>query len=537
MNANVWTGTAGGLRIRVQACGESILRIIQTANPSFRNRDYNITTGECPLTEAVISETAESCRICAGQLSLTLCKKTGGMTLSDAQGKCYGTIGPCTLSPVEVTRNSWEHAVVEESSGIDGARAAAEGSQAVFDRIGFRGEMPLSFGEEEGIFGFGSFEEGYGNLRGKKRYIYQQNMRACVPMLVSTLGYGILFNCGCSMVFDDRDTHTLTLDCVDELDVYFMGGGSHQAVLENYYRLTGRPPMLPKYIFGYIQSKERYTCARELIQVLSEYRRWEIPLDVIVQDWMTWEDGQWGQKSFDPARYPDPAAMTEEIHRQHGRLMLWICIQFYMFPRNFMSTSYFIFGFLQAVTGYMAWVFCRQESFTVSEGDYPNVGTNPRRLVVYFSRMGYTRKLALEEANRTGAMVYEIRATERTAGTLGFWWRGRFGMHRWPMPIEEIPLELTQFDHVTVCSPIWVFHLASPVRAFCQAAEGDIREADYVLVHHQKNPYWNTAREMDRLLGLRDSPAVSVCCREGRYRCRQRNNQIPLEMYCESPRD
>lgn len=218
-------------------------------------------------------------------------------------------------------------------------------------------------------------------------------------------------------------------------------------------------------------------------------------------------------------------------------LMLWICIQFYMFPRNFMSTSYFIFGFLQAVTGYMAWVFCRQESFTVSEGDYPSVGTNPRRLVVYFSRMGYTRKLALEEANRTGAMVYEIRATERTAGTLGFWWCGRFGMHRWPMPIEEIPLELTQFDHVTVCSPIWVFHLASPVRAFCQAAEGDIREADYILVHHQKNPYWSAAREMDRLLGLKDSPAVSVCCREGRYRSRQRNNQIPLEMYCESPRD
>ena len=30
-------------------------------------------------------------------------------------------------------------------------------------------------------------------------------------------------------------------------------------------------------------------------------------------------------------------------------LMLWICIQFYMFPFNFMSTAYFIFGFLQAL--------------------------------------------------------------------------------------------------------------------------------------------------------------------------------------------
>ena len=32
-------------------------------------------------------------------------------------------------------------------------------------------------------------------------------------------------------------------------------------------------------------------------------------------------------------------------------LMLWICIQFYIFPLNFMSTIYFIFGLLEAATG------------------------------------------------------------------------------------------------------------------------------------------------------------------------------------------
>ena len=42
-------------------------------------------------------------------------------------------------------------------------------------------------------------------------------------------------------------------------------------------------------------------------------------------------------------------------------LMLWICIQFYMFPLNFMSTAYFIFGLCQAVTGYAAWVRLRRE--------------------------------------------------------------------------------------------------------------------------------------------------------------------------------
>lgn len=116
-------------------------------------------------------------------------------------------------------------------------------------------------------------------------------------------------------------------------------------------------------------------------------------------------------------------------------LMLWICIQFYMFPLNFMSTAYFLFGAVQAATGYAAWVFAKQEAFRVDPKDYKNVGTDPRRLVVYFSRMGYVRKMAYEAADRTGAEIYEIMSTERTAGTLGFWWCGRYGMHRWPMPI------------------------------------------------------------------------------------------------------
>lgn len=73
-------------------------------------------------------------------------------------------------------------------------------------------------------------------------------------------------------------------------------------------------------------------------------------------------------------------------------LMLWICIQFYMFPLNFMSTAYFIFGLCQAATGYAAWVFQKQEAFAVNRADYPNIGTNPKRLVVFLSRMGYVRK-------------------------------------------------------------------------------------------------------------------------------------------------
>lgn len=199
-------------------------------------------------------------------------------------------------------------------------------------------------------------------------------------------------------------------------------------------------------------------------------------------------------------------------------LMLWICIQFVIFPMNFMSTSYFVFGLCQAATGYAARVFQKQEAFVVDAADYPDIGASPNRLVVYFSRMGYGKKLALEEANRTGAAVYELRSTERTEGTLGFWWCGRFGMHRWAMPIEPVKIDLFAYEHVTICAPIWVFALAAPVRSFCKEAAGRIKEADYILVHHTAGRYENAAREMDALLGLKHTGFHSVQCKMGNFR-------------------
>ena len=48
-------------------------------------------------------------------------------------------------------------------------------------------------------------------------------------------------------------------------------------------------------------------------------------------------------------------------------LMLWICTQFYMFPLNFMSTAFFIFGFCQTVTGFMAWMLLHREEEEVKD--------------------------------------------------------------------------------------------------------------------------------------------------------------------------
>lgn len=198
-------------------------------------------------------------------------------------------------------------------------------------------------------------------------------------------------------------------------------------------------------------------------------------------------------------------------------LMLWIVIQFVIFPCNFLSTAYFIIGFLQALCGIIGIVFYKQEQFEFNAESYTNIGTNHKNLVVFFSRMGYVKKVAYEKANEIGADIYEVKTTERSEGTLGFWWCGRYGMHKWAMPIQDIDIDLTKYDHVTICSPIWVFHLSAPIRSFCMQAKGQIKEADYVLVHFKKDGFFVASDEMDELLGLKNSHCESISCKTGTY--------------------
>ena len=73
--------------------------------------------------------------------------------------------------------------------------------------------------------------------------------------------------------------------------------------------------MLPRWAFGYLQSKERYESQADLLAVAREYRRRGLPLDCIVLDWKSWTGHAWGQKSLDPVRFPDPLGMTRELAR------------------------------------------------------------------------------------------------------------------------------------------------------------------------------------------------------------------------------
>lgn len=199
-------------------------------------------------------------------------------------------------------------------------------------------------------------------------------------------------------------------------------------------------------------------------------------------------------------------------------LMLWITIQFIIFPMNVLSTSYFIFGLMQLIIGYITYVFYTQEQFEFNINNYPNINKNNKVLVVYFSRMGYTKKIAYDEANKIGAEIIELKAKEKTENTLGFWWCGRFGMHKWRMKIEDIEIKLDRYDRVIIVSPIWVFNICAPIREFCYKYAKDINNAEYIFTHFMKASFKNVADETDKIIGKKRKKFTSTCVRFGKIK-------------------
>lgn len=196
-------------------------------------------------------------------------------------------------------------------------------------------------------------------------------------------------------------------------------------------------------------------------------------------------------------------------------LMLWITIQFIILPSNVLSTTCFILGCLQLVIGYICFVSYKQENFKIDVNDYLNINSNHDELVVYFSRTGYTKKIALEIANKSGADVVQIIQKEKIKGTIGFFWCGRFGVSHIPMEIENINIDFSKYKKVTICSPIWVFGMSAPIRMFCKVNKDKINNVNYVLVHYMRANFKNVADEMDKLLNVKHDTLTNYCVRLG----------------------
>lgn len=206
--------------------------------------------------------------------------------------------------------------VIRVIKTVDGQRTFIENLHSVPVRDAWRAHVRFQLDADEHIYGFGQDEDGRWDKRDGTEYLYQHNMRIAMPMFVSSKGYGVLVDAACLMRFDGGDLAELTLECVQQVDLYVMQG-SMDEIVAAYRELTGRAAPMPDWMLGYVQSKERYVDQAELLETARRYRELDIPLDVVVQDWKTWPGELWGEKRLDKERYPDVAAMKREMEAMH----------------------------------------------------------------------------------------------------------------------------------------------------------------------------------------------------------------------------
>lgn len=307
--------TDEGICMRVEAWSTRILRLTCTLDePGERQPAGDLIVGT-PRGRLTVTETDAEVTFSAGEAALVVRRASFGLSFTRKGRKI------CTLAPVgillhrtTITKPVW---VTDPDDVTKLKQTRTE------ERPGYRFWLSFDFGRDEHIYGLGQGVSGEADRRLVTSRLYQQNNTAPVPMFVSSRGYGVFVNTEAYGSFSrDEFGTTFHTDPVEAGDWFFLGTEKLDDAVADFRFLTGQAPMMPRWLFGYAQSKERYCTQDETVGIVREYRRRHVPLDLIVQDWNYWLPDTWSDKSFDPSRFPDPARMCDEIHKEHAHVMI-----------------------------------------------------------------------------------------------------------------------------------------------------------------------------------------------------------------------
>jgi len=289
-------------RMKVQVCTDKIIRIVYTKQATIPRADNNyiVVKGTWDPVRWSInrSETAYSLQTATVRADVAITTglvsfySGGELILQETAGK--------TLTPVTI------------------------GSQNAY-----KGTIDFNSPGDEGIYGFGQFQNGYFNQRPAFSSIYelvQRNQTDCTPFFLSTRGFGVLWINYSRMTVPSALHLTCDWATNDAIDYYFLYGPAFDTVIASYRTITGPAPLWPKWAYGFWQCKNRYQSQYEILNTVATYRSKGYPIDNIVQDWQYYAQGMNGCACFDATRFPGPKMMIDNLHDSlhcHFTISVW----------------------------------------------------------------------------------------------------------------------------------------------------------------------------------------------------------------------
>ena len=291
----------------VEPWGENSLRVRATKNSEMPDRNWALK--ELADTGAVLRETEDGAEIINGKIRAAV-SRAGKIFIYNQKNEV-------------LLEEYWRN----RRNVLDPKCSAIEVEAREFKpNIGGDYHLTMRFESqdpEEKIYGMGQYQQPYLNLKGADLELAHRNSQASVPFMISSRGYGLLWNNpSIGRAVFGRNIMSFEAYATKGLDYWVTAGDTPAEIEEAYASVTGTVPMMPEYGLGFWQCKLRYQTQEELLEVAREYKRRNLPIDLIVIDYFHWpKQGEW---KFDPVYWPDPEGMIRELKEMGIELMVSI---------------------------------------------------------------------------------------------------------------------------------------------------------------------------------------------------------------------
>jgi len=136
-----------------------------------------------------------------------------------------------------------------------------------------------------------------------------------MPFYLSPRGYGLLVENPVKGEMDLRDAD-IRYSALGGPARFFLFAGQPYEVLDRLARLTGRTPIPPRWVTGYMQSRFGYHTQKDFYWLMENFRGRKIPCDALIfdLDWFAYgNDVRMGNLSWSPVSFPDAARLQTDM--------------------------------------------------------------------------------------------------------------------------------------------------------------------------------------------------------------------------------
>jgi alpha-D-xyloside xylohydrolase len=183
-NADGVTLTMSPGTMRLTVCSDSIVRVMYSPNAVLpAGQDFVVTNHSWRSTSFKVADVEGKVMLTTRKLKVAVEKASGALAFYDAAGKLL---------------------LGEPAAGGKTMTAATVNGEA-----SYQPEQTFTSPADEFIYGLGQFQEGIWNWRGMPQQLRQLNTEISLPMIVSSYGYGLLWNNASLTDFNPADTQVI----------------------------------------------------------------------------------------------------------------------------------------------------------------------------------------------------------------------------------------------------------------------------------------------------------------------------------------